>query len=123
MIQQEPHTPSPTRSISSKIGKLILAILKIYLVYIQGKLVSAFDPNAIFGPTGFGPNNVISSSAPLTYQIDFQNAAPATAPAQHVEITQQLASNLDWSTFRLTVIRNSMRKAQRDAFARAVQPA
>jgi RHS repeat-associated protein len=60
------------------------------------------DPNEIVGPAAFGLENFISSSKPLAYTIDFENASTASAPAQNVTITEQLDSNLDWRTFRLT---------------------
>ena len=60
------------------------------------------DPNEIYGPSGYGPQDFVSTSVPLAYTIDFENAATATAPAQDVTIAQQLDPNLDWNTFRLT---------------------
>ncbi len=67
--------------------------------------VNAMDPNAMFGPAGFGDSNFIQpGGAVFPYQIDFENAATATAPAQQVGVTDQLNSNLDWSTFQLTGI-------------------
>jgi len=64
--------------------------------------ITSDDPNNIIGPAGFGPENFVSGAAPLSYTIDFENAATATAPAQVVTITQQLDPNLNWNTFRLT---------------------
>src|SRR5262249_54416772 len=40
----------------------------------------------------------------LPYRIDFENDPTATAPAQRVDITDQLPSSLDWSTFQWTEI-------------------
>jgi hypothetical protein len=40
----------------------------------------------------------------LPYRIDFENETNATAPAQIVQVTDQLSTNLDWSTFQLTEI-------------------
>ena len=40
----------------------------------------------------------------LQDDIDFENATTATAPAQVVTITDQLASTFDWTTFHLTEI-------------------
>ena len=61
------------------------------------------DPNDIVGPGGFGSNNFVSATTALyPYTIHFENdPAHATAPAQDVTITQQLSSNLDWTTFEL----------------------
>ncbi len=49
-------------------------------------------------------NFIQPNGAVFPYQIDFENAATATAPAQQVTVTDQLNSNLDWSTFQLTGI-------------------
>ena len=67
------------------------------------KTVNAFDPNALYGPAGFGASNFVADTGDSTfsYQVDYENAAAATAPAQEVTITDQLDSNLDWSTFQL----------------------
>jgi RHS repeat-associated protein len=59
------------------------------------------DPNAISGPGGFGSSNFIAADSLLPYEIYFQNEATATGPAAQVVITEQLDSNLDWSTFEL----------------------
>ncbi len=62
-------------------------------------------PNALIGPAGYGTSNFVAlNDAVFPYQIDFENASTATAPAQTVTITDQLDPNLDWSTFQLTVI-------------------
>jgi RHS repeat-associated protein len=67
--------------------------------------VNAQDPNAMYGPNGFGAGNFIQpTGAALPYQVDFENAATATAPAQQVNVTDQLSANFDWSTFQLTGI-------------------
>ena len=66
------------------------------------ELIFPHDPNDIIGPAGFGTENFVSTSTPLAYTIDFENASTATAPAQDVTITQQLDPNLNWNTFRLT---------------------
>jgi MBG domain (YGX type) len=60
------------------------------------------DPNDKLGPVGFGTAGFIAPNAVMPYRIDFENASTATAPAQRVEITDQLNANLDWSTFRFT---------------------
>ena len=63
------------------------------------------DPNAMIGPAGYGSSNFVADAGTiLPYQIDFENAASATAPAQAVTITDQLDANLNWSTFQLTGI-------------------
>ena len=73
------------------------------LVYSwYGLTVNSHDPNAKLGPSGYGPDNFTSPSNPFPYRVDFENAPTATAPAQRVDITDQLDPNLDWSTFQWT---------------------
>jgi len=60
------------------------------------------DPNELTGPKGYGDKNYIQDGIVLPYRIDFENDKDATAPAQQVDITNQLDSNLDWDTFELT---------------------
>jgi RHS repeat-associated protein len=62
----------------------------------------AADPNDIVGVSGYGSGGYIVPSQTLPYIIDFENESNATAPAQVVEVTQQLSSNLNWNTFQLT---------------------
>jgi RHS repeat-associated protein len=62
---------------------------------------AARDPNAKAGPGGFGALAFVSSDQLLSYRIDFENDAQATAPAQQVTISDPLSQNLDWNTFRL----------------------
>jgi RHS repeat-associated protein len=58
------------------------------------------DPNDIFGPGGFGAADFVAPAA-FPYLITFANETTATAAAPTVVVTQQLSSNLDWSTFQL----------------------
>jgi hypothetical protein len=55
----------------------------------------------IAGPAGFGAAHFVSLAGELSYTIGFENAPAATAPAQTLVVTEQLDSNLDWSTFQL----------------------
>ncbi len=64
--------------------------------------VNSTDPNAKVGPAGYGTPNFVSASSPFPYRIDFENDPTATAPAQRVDVTDQLDPNLDWSTFQWT---------------------
>ena len=57
------------------------------------------DPNALFGPVGFGTQGFIQPGGTWPYTIDFEN--DGTAAAQDVTVTEQLDPNLDWSTFQL----------------------
>jgi len=38
----------------------------------------------------------------FAYEIVFENETNATAPAQAVQISDTLSTNLDWQTFELT---------------------
>jgi RHS repeat-associated protein len=63
------------------------------------------DPNNLTGPVGYGVSNFVADLGnTFAYRITFENAPTATAPAQVVTVTNQLDSNLDWSTFQLTGI-------------------
>ena len=75
-----------------------------WLQSVARTLVYSKDPNAKTGPAGFGPDGFVSSDSAVPYRIDFENEASATAPAQQVVITDQLDSDLDWSSFALTEI-------------------
>jgi hypothetical protein len=68
------------------------------------RIAGSQDPNEKLGPSGFSTPNFVQADKFLPYRIDFENAMTATAPAQAVTITDQLAPTLDWSTFRLTEI-------------------
>ena len=62
----------------------------------------AGDPNDIVGPGGYGVNQSIDSGQQMPYAIDFENDPTiANAAAQDVVVTEQLDTNLDWSTFTL----------------------
>lgn len=67
-------------------------------------LEGGIDPNALTGPAGYGPLGYVAVGSVLPYRIDFENDAVAQVPAQQVRITNQLDSDLDWSTFELTEI-------------------
>ena len=73
--------------------------------------VGSQDPNEKFGANGYGPQEFIAANSIIPYRINFENlglgsvpkpAQPATAPAQRVEITDQLSDKLDWNTFSFT---------------------
>ena len=67
--------------------------------------VTSHDPNAEYGPAGYGPQGFISdSSNPLPYQVDFENDPTATAPAQEVTVTDQLDPSLNWNTLQFTAV-------------------
>jgi RHS repeat-associated protein len=69
------------------------------------------DPNDKLGAAGYGSQAFIQQGTLIPYRINFENLGPgseptptepATAPAQRVEITDQLPSTLDWSTLEFT---------------------
>jgi RHS repeat-associated protein len=62
---------------------------------------SSFNPNDKIGP-GYGPEGFVAADADLSYRVDFENASTATAPAQQVVVTDQLSTDDNWSTFRVT---------------------
>ena len=69
-----------------------------------GDSFGSSDPNEKTGPGGYGELTYVAEDALLSYRVDVENEETATAPAQRVEVTDQLDANLDWSTFALTEI-------------------
>ncbi len=76
-------------------------------------MVQSVDPNEIFGAAGYGPQGFIAPDTLIPYRINFENlgagsvptpALPATAAAQRVEISNQLDTDLDWSSLRFTEV-------------------
>jgi RHS repeat-associated protein len=63
-----------------------------------------YDPNSLTGPAGVGAANFVRGDTVFPYRIDFENDARATAPAQRVDATDQLSSDLDWSTLEFTEV-------------------
>jgi hypothetical protein len=64
--------------------------------------VLAIDPNDKRGAAGNGSVRYVTGIEPMTYAVYFENLAAATAPAQSVDITDQLdAATLDLNTFEL----------------------
>jgi len=66
--------------------------------------VNSHDPNSLTGPNGFGIQNYLLEANLFGYEIFFENETNASAPAQIVQITDPLSTNLDWSTFQLSEI-------------------
>ena len=61
---------------------------------------SSRDPNAKYGPQGFGSLNYINDYGRLAYKVSFENKADATAPAQEVFIADTLdMTRLDLEEF------------------------
>ncbi len=65
---------------------------------------SSYDPNLKVGPETGTIAEYVAGQQPLTYQIYFENQATASAPAQEVNVTDSLSTNLDWSTLQLQTI-------------------
>jgi hypothetical protein len=57
---------------------------------LSQRQVTAIDPNELVGPNGVGSQHYISGEQPLQYRVFFENTPSATAPAQRIEITDQL---------------------------------
>jgi len=82
------------------------------LVTKEIEKVRSWDPNDKTWPSGFDlegtpvdqQKHFIALDNSLPYVIYFENLENATAAAQEVFITDQLDSNLDWSTFFLSDI-------------------
>ena len=99
-----PNPATVLLDFTTSLGELIGNLIENVGDSVSTKVVGSFDPNAKFGPTGYGPSHFVSATSVLPYRIDFENDPSATAPAQQVVITDQLDPNLDWSTFLLTQI-------------------
>jgi RHS repeat-associated protein/uncharacterized repeat protein (TIGR01451 family) len=66
--------------------------------------VGTTDPNQLIGPAGYGANGFVVASSLLAYRIDFENSSNAAAPAQQVNIADQLSTNYDWTTFNVSEV-------------------
>lgn len=56
--------------------------------------VTSWDPNEKLGPAGFSEENYIPLTSKMAYQINFENKATASAPAQTVIVTDTLSNSL-----------------------------
>ena len=65
---------------------------------------TSVDPNKKTGPSGFSDAHFMRPDDVLPYRIDFENDETATAPAQRVDVTDQLSDQFDWDTFELTEV-------------------
>jgi hypothetical protein len=107
-IQSTPHNPiSPSLALppiapaDDPIGPLPTIPLPTMPVSSY-PIVSSSDPNDISGPRGVGAVQYVNDTTPLSYQITFENSPTATAPAQTVEITDQLdPTKVNLATFSL----------------------
>jgi RHS repeat-associated protein len=70
----------------------------------SGPSAGPTDPNQKRGPAGAGLVGYVEAREVLAYRIDFENDPDASAPAQFVVVTDQLASGFDWTTLELTEV-------------------
>ncbi|HQU47265.1 MAG TPA: Ig-like domain-containing protein, partial [Pirellulales bacterium] len=62
-------------------------------------VLTSRDPNAIVGPSGYGTSGFVQDQGVWPYTVFFEN--DGSVAAQDVTVSEQLDSNLDWSTFQL----------------------
>lgn len=67
------------------------------------RLAGSVDPNDK-AASGHGSRGWLRDDPLILYAIRFENKSAATAPAQEVVVTDQLSTDLDWSTFELEAI-------------------
>src|SRR5262249_42079349 len=56
----------------------------------ESRSVNSADPNALYGPAGYGPTGFVAPDALFPYRLTFENDPAATAPAQRVDVTNPL---------------------------------
>jgi RHS repeat-associated protein len=67
----------------------------------SGGLTGSDDPNAKIGPAGYGDLHYVRPDASLLYVVEFENDASATAPAQRVDVVDDLSPLFDWDSVEL----------------------
>ncbi len=73
---------------------------------LSQQAVASIDPNDIEGPAGNGAQHFISGESASPYRILFENLSTASAPAQSVDMTDQLdTTKFDPATALFTSIR------------------
>ena len=96
------HSTSPLISaLRTKCTELEHDIIASFKVTHSTIAEAPTDPNFISGPSGYGTPGFVPDGGAFPYTINFENKPSAPAPAQVVEVTQQLDPDLDWSTFQL----------------------
>ncbi len=84
------------------IGNILSPSAQLDEVKFPVQVVASIDPNDKFGPLGFGSEHYVTGLDPFDYLVTIENQPTATAPAQVVEITDQLdTTKLDLSTYQL----------------------
>ncbi len=87
------------------VAKILLPLSEKTGIRLPVKVVNSLDPNEKSGPVGIGSGQYITGLDPSDYVVRFENTPSATAPAQRVEIVDQLDSTrFDLSTFELTAV-------------------
>ena len=77
--------------------------------------VTSWDPNAKEGPTGYGTNGYMASSAPMPYTIYFENKKEATAAAYKIVVVDTLDDKVfDVSSVKFGDMSHNMGVAQRN---------
>ncbi|HLX63720.1 MAG TPA: hypothetical protein VKX17_20785 [Planctomycetota bacterium] len=72
---------------------------------LNSSLRTSNDPNAKSGPSGLGAAHYIARGTPMTYLIECENAASATAPVQKLVVSDALdTTTLDLSSLNLGFI-------------------
>jgi RHS repeat-associated protein len=87
----------PDHFLSNDLPPLVAALVNAAINHFLNKI--SLDPNELVGPTGFGTQQFIQLKSTLPYTVDFEN--DGSVAAQNVTVTEQMSSNLDWSTFQL----------------------
>ena len=82
----------------SQNGDIVVLVVKDLRI----RIIRAFDPNDITGPSGYAADKWISNQKDLSYKIRFENDPDfATGPAQNVIIKMPIDENADIFSFRL----------------------
>ncbi|MGC9318673.1 MAG: DUF7619 domain-containing protein [Armatimonadota bacterium] len=77
-----------------------------WLDYVSIVVRRSWDPNQKTHTIGHGPEGFVRGDVPLSYSVHFENdPEESSAAAYQVVVTDQLDSDLDWSSFTLTQIR------------------
>jgi len=97
-VWQKSFSNETNEAIQETIAQIIYPVVRLWTWVTRPK-----DPNQKLGP-GYGEAGYVQAGSTLPYRIDFENDPTATAPAQVVTVTDQLSSDLDWSTFELTEV-------------------
>jgi hypothetical protein len=64
--------------------------------------VQSIDPNDKLGPVGAGPEHYVAAGELMPYTIRFENLKTASAPAQRITLVDQLDTDFDWTTAKVT---------------------